>query len=121
MGALLLALIVALCGGLVGGACALRLIELPGAAGRLRLARASVASLGAIAGGEIATQIYDVIHELQLNALRGRGFGGKLLNELNVFSVTYALRGILFYGVLLVGLTAVVALIAQRRLGRTAA
>jgi hypothetical protein len=38
-----------------------------------------------------------------------------------VFSVTYALRGILFYGVLLVGLTAVVALIAQRRLGRTAA
>ncbi len=80
-----------------------------------------MASLGAIAGGEIATQVYDVIHELQLNALRGRGFGGRLLGDLNFLTVASALRNILFYGMLLVGLTALVALIAQRRLGRTAA
>ncbi|HTA05311.1 MAG TPA: hypothetical protein VK774_03015 [Solirubrobacteraceae bacterium] len=121
MGGLLVAAVATLFGALVGAACARRLLDLPGAARRLRVARASVALLGAIAGGEIAVQIYDVIHQLQLNARFDRGFGGALLHELDAVNVVYALRGILFYGVLLVGLTTVVALIAQRRLGRTTA
>ena len=49
--------------------------------------------LGAIAGGEIASQLYDLVHRLQLNAKLDGGFGGRFLHEADVIGVVQARAG----------------------------
>jgi hypothetical protein len=114
VGALVVAAVVTLFGASVGWATAKRLGLLPGVTTGQRLARTSVSLLGAIAGAEIASQLYDLAHRLQLNAKLYGGVGGRFLHEANVIDVIQALRGILFHGVLLIGLAAALALLARR-------
>ncbi|HEY2571499.1 MAG TPA: hypothetical protein VGI27_08495, partial [Solirubrobacteraceae bacterium] len=66
MGALVVAAVVTLFGAAVGWVAAKRLAVLPGATTGQRLTRRSVSLLGAIAGGEIASQLYDLVPRLQL-------------------------------------------------------
>jgi hypothetical protein len=120
MGALVVAAVVTLLGAVVGWVGAERLALLPAATAAQRLARTTVSLLGAIAGGEIASQLYDLVHRLQLNAKLDKGFDGRFLNEANAFDVVQILRGILFHGVLLIGLATAVAVLA-RRVGRASA
>jgi len=118
VGALVVAVLVTLLGAAVGWVAAKRLAFLPAATAGQRLARTSVSLLGAIAGGEIAAQLYDLVHRLQLNAKLDGGFGGSFLHEANVIDVIQAVRGILFHGALLIGLATALALIARRGAGR---
>jgi outer membrane lipoprotein SlyB len=114
VGALVVAAVVTLFGVTVGWIAAKRLALLPGVTTGQRLARASVSLLGAIAGGEIASQLYDVVHRLQLNAKLDKGFEGRFLHEADVIDVIQAVRGILFHGALLIGLATALALLARR-------
>ena len=114
MGALVVAAAVTLFGGVLGWVAAKQLALLPGATTAQRLARTSVSLLGAIAGAEIASQLYDLVHRLQLNAKLDRGFGGRFLHDANVIDVLGALRAILFHGALLIGLATALALLARR-------
>ncbi len=118
MGALAVAAVVTLFGAAVGWVTAKRLALLPAATTGQRLARTSVSLLGAIAGGEIASQLYDLVHRLQLNATLDGGFDGRFLPEVNVIDVIQAVRGILFHGALLIGLATALALLARRRVDR---
>jgi hypothetical protein len=118
VGALVVAAVVTLFGAAVGWVAAKRLAVLPGATTGQRLTRRSVSLLGAIAGGEIASQLYDLVHRLQLNAKLDGGFGGRLLHGENVIDVIQAVRAILFHGALLVGLATALALLARRGAGR---
>jgi hypothetical protein len=121
VGALVAAAFVTLFGAAVGWAAAKRLSLLPAATARQRLARTAVSLLGAIAGGEIASQLYDLVHRLQLNAKLDGGFGGQILHGENLLAVTYAIRAILFHGALLIGLATALALVARRGVDRASA
>ncbi len=121
MGALVVAAVVALLGAGVGWVAAKRLALLPGATTGQRLARTSVSLLGAIAGGEIASQLYDLVHRLQLNAKLDKGFEGRFLREADVIDVVHAVRAVLFHGALLIGLATALALLARRGAGRAGA
>lgn len=114
MGALVVAAVVTLFGVTVGWIAAKRLALLPGVTTGQRLARVSVSLLGAIAGGEIASQLYDLVHRLQLNAKLDGSFGGRFQHEINALDVVHAVSTILFDGALLIGLATAVALIARR-------
>jgi hypothetical protein len=114
VGALGVAVVVTLLGAAGGWVAAKRLALLPAATKGQRLARTSVSLLGAIAGGEIASQLYDLVHRLQLNAKLYGGFGGRLIHEEDVIDVIQAVRGVLFHGALLIGLATALALIARR-------
>ncbi len=118
MGALVVAAVVTMLGAAVGWGTAKRLALLPAATAWQRLARTSVSLLGAIAGGEIASQLYDLVHRLQLNAKLDKGFEGRFLHEANVIDVVQAARGVLFHGALLIGLATALALIARRGVNR---
>jgi hypothetical protein len=76
VGALVVVAVVTLLGAAVGWVSAKRLALLPDATPARRLARTSVLLLGAIAGGEIASQLYDLVHRLQLNANSTRASAG---------------------------------------------
>lgn len=121
MGALIVAAAVTLLGAVVGWTAAQRLGPASGVTPRQRLARISVLLLGAVAGGEITSQLYTLVHRLQLDAKLDGGFGGQILHEDNLLDVTYAIRAILFHGVLLIGLATAVALIAERGADRAGA
>jgi len=114
VGALVVAAVVTLFGVTVGWIAAKRLALLPGVTTGQRLARVSVSLLGAIAGGEIASQLYDLVHRLQLNAKLDGSFGGRFQHEINALDVVHAVSTILFDGALLIGLATAVALIARR-------
>jgi hypothetical protein len=118
LGALVVAAVVTLFGATVGWVTAKRRALLPAATTGQRLARTSVSLLGAIAGGEIASQLYDLVHRLQLNAKLDGGFDGRFLHEANAIDVIQAVRGILFHGALLIGLATALALLAQRGVDR---
>lgn len=118
MGALVVAAVVTLFGAAVGWLAAERLALLPSETTGQQLARTSVSLLGAIAGGEIASQLYDLVHRLQLNAKLYGGFGGRLIHEEDVIDVVQAVRGVLFHGALLIGLATALALIARRGAGQ---
>jgi len=118
VGALVVAALVTLLGAAVGWVAAGRLALLPAATKGQRLARTSVSLLGAIAGGEIASQLYDLVHRLQLNAKLYGGFGGRLIHEEDVIDVIQAMRGVLFHGALLIGLATALALLARREADR---
>lgn len=114
MGALVVAAVVTLLGAAAGWVAAERLALLPAATTGQRLARTSVSLLGAFAGGVIASQLYDLVHRLQLNAKLDGGFGGRFLHEIDAIDVVHAVSAILFHGVLLIGLATALALLARR-------
>jgi energy-converting hydrogenase Eha subunit B len=114
VGALVVAAVVTLFGAAVGWVMGERLALLPAATKGQRLARTSVSLLGAFAGGLIASQLYDLVHRLQLNAKLDGGFGGRFLHQINAIDVVHAVSAIFFDGTLLIGLVTAVALIARR-------
>jgi energy-converting hydrogenase Eha subunit B len=114
VGALVVAAVVTLFGAAAGWVAAGRLALLPAATRGQWLARTSVSLLGAFAGGLIASQLYDLVHRLQLNAKLDGGFGGRFQHEINALDVVHAVSTILFDGALLIGLATAVALIARR-------
>jgi hypothetical protein len=120
MGALAVALVCTLFGAGAGAIAARRLARtsILGEEHRTRLARGAVSLLGAIAGGEIAAQLYDLVHGLQLNAGLYKGFGGRLLHDVDLADVIQALHGVMFYGALLAGLAVGVAMLAANRRAR---
>jgi hypothetical protein len=118
VGALVVAALVTLLGAAVGWVAAKRLALLPAATKGQRLARTSVSLLGAIAGGEIASQLYDLVHRLQLNANLDKGFEGRLLHDADLIDIVHAVQAILFHGLLLIGLATALALIARRGTGQ---
>lgn len=121
MGALVIAILSTLLGAFIGGVLARRfaLASVSGAAQPARLARAAVSLLGVLAGGEIAAQLYTLVHSLQLNAGLDKGFGGRLLDEVNLADIVEVLHGVMFYGALLAGLAAAVAMLAANRRARS--
>jgi hypothetical protein len=111
--------------GLGAAIAAARLTRSLAAHRRGRLARRAATLLGALAGAEIATQLFELVRQLEANAESGNtlGPGNDLRSSLDAFSVAIAFRGIFFYGMLLVGLATLVGVAAMRRyatLARTA-
>jgi hypothetical protein len=115
--ALAIAIALALLGALGAGLIAIRLTRSLTSNRRGLLARRVVALLGALAGAEIATQLAELVHQLEANAEIGGGLGAgsNLRGSLDALSVATAFRAIFFYGVLLIGLAALVGVTAMRR------
>jgi hypothetical protein len=117
VGALIVAIVCTTVGAGIGAFAAgrLELASAPGDQQGIRIARGAVSLLGAFAGGEIAVQLYTLIHSLQLNAELDKGFGGRLLHDVNLADVVQALHGVMFYGALLAGLAVALAILASNR------
>jgi hypothetical protein len=112
MGALAIVILVTLLGALSGGLGAFRLARVLGPEPRARLARCVVALLGGAAGAQIAAQLYDLVHQLQLDKrYDSLGAAGRNLHAITVIAF---FREVFFYGTLLLGLAAAVGLIALR-------
>jgi F0F1-type ATP synthase membrane subunit c/vacuolar-type H+-ATPase subunit K len=107
--------IVAALGGAFGaGLVAVRLTRRLARHPRGRIARRVVALLGGLAGAEIATQLVELVQQLELDDATSRVFGGTA-GGFDAFDVATAFREVLFTGALLVGLAALVAVAAMRR------
>ena len=111
MGALTLAVLVTLLGACACGLAAWRLAQILAEGRRERIARWAVAVVGGSGGGLIASQLYDLVHQLQINAGYHFSGGHPSLDEVTLVN---AFRGILFDGFLLIGLATAVALVALR-------
>jgi hypothetical protein len=114
--ALAVTVAVALLGALGAGLAGFRLLSGLGGHPRGRIARRAVALLGALAGAEIATQLVELVRQLELDAGAGglvRGGAGSL----QAVDFAIAFRQILFAGGLLIGLAALVGAAAARRYG----
>jgi hypothetical protein len=114
MGALVVAVIATLAGATAGAFLAFRAAQPLAERQRERIARLAVTVLGGAAGAQIAAQLYNLVHQLQLDAGLGRIGVGPGLDALASVS---AFRGTLLYGGVLIGLAAIVGLIGKRRLG----
>lgn len=119
MVALAIAIVLAVLGGLGAAIAASRLTRSLATHRRGRLARRAVTLLGALAGAEIATQLFELVRQLEANAESGNtlGPGNDLRSSLDALSVAITFRGIFFYGISLVGLATLVAVAAMRRYG----
>ena len=117
MVALAIAVVLAVLGGLGAGFAAFRLTGSLATHRRGRLARRAATLLGALAGAEIATQLFELVRQLEANAESGNtlGPGNDLRSSLDALSVAIAFRGIFFYGMLLAGLATLVGVAAMRR------
>jgi hypothetical protein len=117
--ALTIIVVVALLGAFGGGLAGFRLVPGLGEHSRGRIARRAVALLGALAGAEIATQLVELVRQLEADAgasgvLRGVAGG------LQAVDFAIAFRQVLFSGGLLIGLAALVGVAATRRYGEAA-
>jgi uncharacterized membrane protein YsdA (DUF1294 family) len=124
MGALVVAVVVTLVGGGIGVVLASRFSNHRGGDPRGRIARRVVVMLGGTAGALIASQLYSLVHELQLDSRFAKepAFHSAVTAELKRFAkgleestLTGVLRNVIFSGLLLIGLTVAVELIAIRR------
>ena len=118
MAALLVAVVVTLVGVAMGIVIASRFSSQRAAHPRSRIARWTVILLGGTAGAFIASQLYNLVHELQLDSqfTTGRLGFGRVARSLEEITLTGVARNIFFYGFLLIGLAVAVELIAVRTL-----
>lgn len=116
MGALVVAIVAALAGALGLGLAASRLTARLSIDRRARIARRCVVLLSGLAGAEIATQLVELVRELEANHAAAPGsFSSSLGAGFDAFDVALAFREILFSGALLIGLAALVGVAAMRR------
>lgn len=116
MGALAVAIVAALAGALGLGLAAAHFSIRLSADRQARIARRCVVLLSGLAGAEIATQLVELVRELEANhAAAAVSVGSSLRAGLDVVDVAAAFREVLFTGGLLIGLAAVVANAAMRR------
>lgn len=116
MGALAVAIVAALAGALGLGFAAAHLSTRLSADRRARIARGCVVLLSGLAGAEIATQLVELVRELEANhATAPASISSSLRAGLDAVDIAVAFREILFAGGLLIGLAAVVGFAAMRR------
>jgi hypothetical protein len=124
MAALLVAVVVTLVGAATGITIASRFSAQRAADPRSRIARSTVILLGGTAGAFIASQLYNLGHELWLDSRFATEPATHLTDSIGLRTfarsleegtLTGALRNIFFYGFLLIGLAVAVELIAIRR------
>jgi hypothetical protein len=116
VGALVVAIVAALAGALGLGLAAAHLSSRLNADWRARVARRCVVLLSGLAGAEIATQLVELVRELEANHAAVSGsIGSSLRAGLDAVDIAVAFREVLFAGGLLIGLAAVVGLAAMRR------
>jgi hypothetical protein len=116
VGALVLAIILALAGALGLGLAAAHLSSRLNADRRARVARRCVVLLSGLAGAEIATQLFELVRELEQNHATASGsIGSSLHARLDALDIAVAFREVLFAGGLLIGLAAVIGFAAMRR------
>lgn len=116
MGALVVAIIAALAGALGLGLAAAHLSSRLNADHRARVARRCVVLLSGLAGAEIATQLVELVRELEANHAAVSGsISSSLRAGLDAVDIAVAFREVLFAGGLLIGLAAVVGFAAMRR------
>jgi hypothetical protein len=114
--ALVVAIVAALAGGLGLGLAAVHLSSRLNADQRARVARRCVVLLSGLAGAEIATQLVELVRELEANHATAAGsIGSSLRAGLDAVDVAVAFREVLFAGGLLIGLAALVGFAAIRR------
>lgn len=116
MGALVIAIVAALAGALGLGLAASRLTARLSADRRARIARRCVVLLSGLAGAEIATQLVELVRQLEANhAAASASIGSSLRASFDTFDVSLAFRHVLFTGGLLIGLAALVGVAATRK------
>jgi hypothetical protein len=116
VGALVVAIVAALAGALGLGLAAAHLSSRLNADQRARVARRCVVLLSGLAGAEIATQLVELVRELEANHAAVSGsISSSLRAGLDAVDIAVAFREVLFAGGLLIGLAAVVGFAAMRR------
>jgi len=95
----------------------MRLTARLGADRRARVARRCVVLLSGLAGAEIATQLVELVRQLESDHGLGAAssFDPSVRATLDAVNVAIALREVLFTGGLLIGLATVVGVAAMRR------
>jgi hypothetical protein len=116
---LAIAIVAALAGALGAGFVAVRLTRRLGAHPRARIAQRAVALLAGLAGAEIATQLVELVQQLELDGELGpvTAIGSNAREALDAIDFAVAFREILFTGGLLIGLAALVGVAATRKYG----
>jgi hypothetical protein len=79
-----------------------------------------VALLSGLAGAEIATQLVELVQQLELDGETGRVFKGTS-GPFDAVDFAIAFREILFSGALLIGLATAIGVAAVRKFGSTSA
>jgi hypothetical protein len=116
VGALVVAIVAALAGALGLGLAAAHLSSRLNTDRRARVARRCVVLLSGLAGAEIATQLVELVRELEANHAAVSGsISSSLRVGLDAVDIAVAFREVLFAGGLLIGLAAVVGCAAMRR------
>jgi acyl-CoA synthetase (AMP-forming)/AMP-acid ligase II len=113
-------IVAALAGAFGAGLVAVRLTRRLAQRPRGRIARRVVALLSGLAGAEIATQLVELVQQLELDGEKGRVFKGTS-GPFDAVDFAIAFREILFSGALLLGLAALVGVAATRKYGDTSA
>jgi hypothetical protein len=113
---LVIAIVAALAGALGLGLAAAHLSSRLIADQRARVARRCAVLLSGLAGAEIATQLVELVRELEANhAVVSGSISSSLRAGLDAVDIAVAFREVLFAGGLLLGLAAVVGLAAMRK------
>lgn len=116
---LAIAIVVALAGALAAGLVAIHLTRGLGLHPRGRIARRGVALLAGLAGAEIATQLVELVQQLELDGELGpvSVIGSNARDGFDAIDFAMAFREILFTGGLLIALAALIGVAAMRKYG----
>jgi hypothetical protein len=119
--ALVVAVVAAVAGAFGAGLLATRLTALLGADRRARVARRCVVLLSGLAGAEIATQLVELVRQLESDHGIGAAssFEPSVRASLDAVNLAIAFHEVLFTGGLLIGLAAVIGGAAMRKYGNT--